>query len=601
MRFLGNLDITKTLVIKYLLKLLKAVEQSRQSIEDQTLFTLLHYPFFDLNPLDILKLSRESHKKRTSLFSLIADPDFHKSNLVSNPGQFTEFVNLITTLNQQESSLVFFEFVQYAIEKSKLLNWVLTQKDSITHLEHLNSFIDFVKSQSQSKDLNLSSFLKLLDLMQQNNLSIDLVATEAQEKKITLTTAHKAKGLEWEYVFIINCYDTKWGNQMTRELIKLPSILKNKNLEDHDPIEDERRLFYVALTRAKKELFVTYSDAYYSFGKDKQVNPSIFITEIANNHKTIIEPKIDQKQIDDFLVTIISPNIQEPNQDEKSFLKETLKDFRLSATALNTYLECAYKFKLSNLLKVPTQKQSYFSFGTAIHSALEKFHNDLKLQAKVGTKESLVTYFTHSLSQELLTPNDFKQRLSQGKKVLSAYYDLHQKDFTPAFFVEKFFGYGFSSVFLKDVPLAGKIDRIDMIDPTQNHIKVIDYKTGNRKSRNQIEGNTKDSDGSYKRQLVFYKLLLDLDQKFPYSVIETELDFVQTPHDEKKAGKEVFKVTQKEVQELKQIILETMKKIRNLDFPRTTDFSICEHCDFKDHCWPNSVPPIASQLTLFQA
>jgi len=200
-----------------------------------------------------------------------------------------------------------------------------------------------------------------------------------------------------------------------------------------------------------------------------------------------------------------------------------------------------------------------------------------------------------------MTESDYRARLKQGKKVLSAYYDLHQNDFTPPLFTEKFFGYGFSSVTLDDIPLAGKIDRIDLVDPNNQTVRVIDYKTGKRKTRGQIEGNTQDSDGAYKRQLVFYQLLTDLDSSFSPKVVQTELDFVESPQQEKKTGKEVFTITQEEVEELKNVIRSTMKDIRSLKFNRTKDYSICQSCEFKDHCWPQGIPQYSSeQLSLLK-
>lgn len=601
-QFLGSLDIASTLVVKYLIKTLEVVELSRRGLDDLNLFTLLHYPFLKFDPLDILKLTKTASKRKTTLIDLINEPDFTKSKIVKEPGKFIDLINLLSTFNQQESSLVFSDFIQNVLERSGLLVWVLNQKDSIDHLQHLNSFLEFIKQQNLSnKKLNLSSFLKLLNLMEQNNLKLETSPLEVAADKVILTTAHKAKGLEWETVFIVNCYEGKWGNQSSRDLIKLPSILKNS--EDHDLLEDERRLFYVALTRAKKQIYVTYSDFYHSYGKDKEVNPSTFINEIPENYKATVIPIVEEEKIREYLTTILTPATKEESDvEEKEFLENALKDFRLSATALNTYLECAYKFKLSTILKAPKAKETYLSFGTAIHSAMEKFYNKLSLDSKTPEKEFLVSSFIQAINQEVMTPQDLKNRIHQGKKILSAYYDIYADQFSAAFFTEKFFGYGFSGVQLDDIPLAGKIDRIDLVDSQKNLVRVVDYKTGKRKTRNQIEGKTQDSDGSYKRQLTFYKILLDLDQKFPHTVIETELDFIETPHNENKTGKEIFKIAKEEVEDLKQIIVSTMRKIRNLEFPRTTDFSICERCEFKDHCWPKSIPSInPSQLTLFSS
>jgi len=137
------------------------------------------------------------------------------------------------------------------------------------------------------------------------------------------------------------------------------------------------------------------------------------------------------------------------------------------------------------------------------------------------------------------------------------------------------------------------VDRIEQLkkEDGQTYVKVIDYKTGKPKSKNEIEGKTKYSDGGYKRQLVFYKLLCDLDKTFKYKAEQFELDFVE-PNETGKYKKEVFTITENEVKELKEVIIQTMKDIRELKFERTTDYLICGNCDYQRHCWPNGIPKL---------
>ncbi|MDP1706763.1 MAG: PD-(D/E)XK nuclease family protein, partial [bacterium] len=164
--------------------------------------------------------------------------------------------------------------------------------------------------------------------------------------------------------------------------------------------------------------------------------------------------------------------------------------------------------------------------------------------------------------------------------ILSTYFDLHQDDFKEPLFLEKF-----SRVQLDNVTLTGKIDRIEWSSQADRTVRVIDYKTGKGKTVGQIEGTTQDSQGDLKRQLVFYKLLIDLDQRLQNITFgEATLDFVEVP---KQLS---FKITPSEVDDLRSTIYQTMKEIRALHFPRTTNLKACEKCAFADHCWPNGLP-----------
>jgi len=274
-------------------------------------------------------------------------------------------------------------------------------------------------------------------------------------------------------------------------------------------------------------------------------------------------------------------------------------DFKLSATALNTYLTCPYKFKLNVLVRVPRAKESYFVFGSAVHKALELFHKSFIKDDRHPGKEYLLNQFEQALVKEVLTQDELKDRLRQGRRILAAYYDNYHDEFRKPLFVERFFGYGWSKAFLDDIPLTGKMDRIDLIDQSDKTVRVVDYKTGQAKTRNQILGKTKDANLDYLRQLVFYKLLAQLDQSFPLTVTETVLDFVEPNKKSGKFRREKFLIDDDEVDQLKQTIRDVMKEIRQLKFARTTDYSNCVRCEYRHHCWPEGIPqPKSEQLKL---
>ncbi len=138
--------------------------------------------------------------------------------------------------------------------------------------------------------------------------------------------------------------------------------------------------------------------------------------------------------------------------------------------------------------------------------------------------------------------------------------------------------------------LSGKIKHSDIIEyflknDFENHLILWEDKK------------TKNKDLGYKRQLVFYKLLADLDQTFNYEVVEAELDFVEGQ--EGNFVKHSFVISREEIDTLKTVIKEVMQKIRNLEFPRTTNYDFCDYCEFKAHCFSDGLPMSKGQLELF--
>ncbi|MEA3355252.1 MAG: ATP-dependent DNA helicase [Patescibacteria group bacterium] len=585
----GGGNILKDPTINKLLILLKVINNYQNNLEDPDLFTLLHFQFLKFNPLDILKLTRAASKKRSNLIDTILSKDFKKLDL-TDPDRFTSFINQLADWQQLNNNLSFTEFFEILLKESNFLNWVLISKDAVEKLNKLNSlFSEIKKINTANHQLNLESFLKALDLMEINNLKIIEKDLDIQNNSITLSTAHKAKGKEWQYVFIYKAINGKWGNNRIRELIKLPSgILKNTILDKKEKNEDERRLFYVCLTRAKKKLYISYADKYTTASYTKEAFPTMFISELPKNAIKPINPKsLKSKKI---LKLLLSPaQTKNISSKEQEFLKNLIKNFKLSPTALNTYLTCPYKFKLNNLLKVPRAKISYLSFGSAVHKALEMFYRKFIENNKCPNKKYLLTQYKHALDKEVLIPQDHQARLKQGKETLSNYFDYYQDSFSKPLYTEKFFGSGWSKTYLKDIPLSGKIDRIDWVNQKEKTVKVIDYKTGKPKSRNDILGKTKYSEGDYYRQLVFYKLLSQLSKNFQPKVVELELDFVET-NSSGKFKKENFKISDADINNLKKTIKKSMKKIRSLNFSKTKKTSHCDRCEYQSHCYPNGLP-----------
>ena len=126
----------------------------------------------------------------------------------------------------------------------------------------------------------------------------------------------------------------------------------------------------------------------------------------------------------------------------------------------------------------------------------------------------------------------------------------------------------------------GKLDKLE-IDEDGN-VNVVDYKTSKPKSRNEIEGKTKNSKGDYKRQLVFYKLLLDNYEKGKYKMTTGEIDFTE-PDDAGKYHKEKINISDEDTQTLSEDIKKIVKEISTFSFwDKKCDDKKCEYCQLRE-------------------
>lgn len=596
----GGGNVLTDPTVLHFLKILRVIHDLRDKSDDLGLFTVLHYDIFGVDALDVLKASRFAADHKLTLFDIMADPTLLDQIELASKAQILLVLRKLTLWQQIDANTTFVEFFEKVLTESGYLNWVLDQSDAHNRLSRLNTLFTAVKTMNlEDHSLNLSSFLHNIDLMQTHALRLEEVQFAPRDQAIILTTAHSAKGLEWDHVYVYKVIDGAWGNNASREMIKLPSgilpvtglSLSKEDLKLRN-LEDERRLFYVALTRARTSLTISYATSYTTYGKSREVSPSLFVAELPTSTVSLKQVGNTSDELSIHLQKLLNSSPTPPivqSDREESYLRDLVSKFALSATALNSYLSCPYRFKLNNLLKVPRAKAAYLGFGTSVHAALESYLRVVLEGGAMPPLNGLLAFFKQALELEIMTKDEFDKRLSQGNLILTAYYNFFKDDFTKPLYLEKF-----AKVHLgggsEDIILTGKIDRIDWLDQSAKTVRVVDYKTGKPKTKGQIMGTTQDSNGDLHRQLVFYKLLIDLDTHLNIKFGEAELDFVQSPHDGGKSGKHRFSISDAEVEALKATIHSVMSEIRVLHFPRTTDLSICSGCAFKDHCYPGGIP-----------
>lgn len=595
-------DVLTNQYIVELLDLMTLISKITAAQEVDLLYRVLNFSWLKLDSLLVMKLGRVAGKLRIDLYDLISKGlETINQELVGQEITDEEFLNITNFLDklrdfaQKDQTLTFNHFFEQLIasEGFAFLDFIQTLPDSFEQITVLNTLFTEIKAMlDKNHQLHLTDFLSQIDIYKNHQIKIQSKNLLNQPEAVYLSTVHSAKGMEWEHVFLINLVDKKWGNQRDNSKIKLPSgIIKNTDLSEKERNEDDRRIFYVALSRAKKQLYLSYPEQIIENSQTSDKFPSIFLEELKE-----IETKLQQKflesddkkelldQAETYLAKLMSPAVNRAYANsEIDFFNSLVKDFKLSVTALNTYLRDPQEFVENNLLRIPRAKQVFMSFGTAVHAALERFYKLEKQTSAVPKLDFLLSEFKLALQKEILSESDFSDRLKYGTKILTSYYQNRLLDKVNVFDIERSFG-GSRKAILGDIQLSGKIDRIDLIDADKGLLRVYDYKTGKPKTRGGIEAASKTYQkdfserelslpetirGPYKRQLIFYKILLDLDRTINpnWKVSEAVFEFVEP---KEKGGAEhvshAYSITDEEVSDLKQLIKEVMQEIRSLSF-----------------------------------
>lgn len=594
--FVKGKNVLDDLLVIQLIKLCGVLVALRDGQETDHLLDVMLYKWVGLDRLDVLRLARVAGKIRKTLLDVL-EVEYEK--LPENSGLTQEsFSRLVAFKNKllnwvaYDSDVVFTQWLSELITLSGnqegygLMEELTSSPVKTDHLVALTTLFDEVKQfVAQNKEFHVKDFVQMIKTLIEHSLSMRVKDFWQSRSRVTLSTVHSAKGNEWEYVFIIGCLDKKWGNSRSKsEKLPLPeSILTNVDISKKEKNEDDRRLFYVGLTRAKIATHVSFARETLSNNSLKTQSQSMFIGEIESEVSVEQEaPNMPTSELDTALTKLLVPPQAQPNNQEREFFDQLLSEFKLSSTALNTYLRDPHEFFLNVLLKVPRAKNPIQCFGTAVHISLEKFYAYKIKEGKIPTKQTLFDYFETALIQENLMHAEFALRKQKGIEILDFYYTNHLVTQNPKpLYLEKSFGGTFNKVLLTsgndEIQLSGKIDRIDIVDSVKKEVRIIDYKTGKAKTEGQINGTTSIEDysarelalpetirGAYQRQLVFYQLLTQLDTSFKYKVVDLQFDFIEP------AGSNLdkhvvrsFLPNQAAVADLKELIIEVMAEIKN--------------------------------------
>ena len=584
-----SLNLLEISLIKKIVRLLEylSAEMDTPFSGDEMLFEILHYDWFKIKPLEIARLSIENNelkfkKQATGFRKLISE----KTNTVSanlfEPNLSAELANtgkIIEELIGAITNKTLQGLFEQIIQQAGIIGAIMQSNESTWQLQVLTAFFDFIKDETRKNPtMSLEELVSLLQLMNKENLSLPIVQVGGNEKGVNLLTCHGSKGLEFEYVFFAGCNSSYWEKKNAgNKGFTLPDTLFMSNKSSSD-LEELRRLFYVALTRAAKHLTISYAN----FKDDgKELEPSLFLEEIKATHNLNIESgEIEEKTLAEFSFVLLSstsqPLIQKMDID---IIDKSLEKFSMNVTALNNYLKCPLEFYYKNLIRIPSPKNETLEFGSAIHYALEMFFSRMKNDPNNNfpTLEVLKDDFINYLykHRESFTKKEFERRMEYGKEILEKYYQEKINQLSKIVSIEK----NIRNVVVDGIPLKGKIDKMEF---DGNNVNIVDYKTGDpEKGIEKFKNPEKQPPygGDYWRQAVFYKLLVDNNENGKYRVVSTEFDFVE-PNKKKQITSKKVLIEEQDLKEVKEQIKYAWDKIQARDFYTGCGKADCHWCNF---------------------
>ncbi len=560
----------------YVRDMIDLIDASCDPINDEKIFKALHGGIFGVDQIDVLKVSRYAYYDRALMSDVLENEEELGRAGVSKPDSMIKAYASIKEWNGRSFDVDIMSILEEMVYNSGIINEILGSSKSAVSLNRIRNFFkEADRFAGDSKKPSLYSFVEHIRTMEFYKLP--LKGSDAYfDGRVELMTAHSAKGREFDHVFVVNVIDKKWGNVRNRNNFRFPA--KFSGAFDVGDNEDERRLFYVSLTRARERVFLTFS----RFREDgKEQIPSMFIGDIEDPGILDIETtdpgSVALGKIDPEFAfkpaTSAGPSIA-----DREYIVGTFLDQPLSITAVNSYLECPWKYFYKNLMRFPGTYTLKQRFGMAVHESLKRFFDLYKEEGDPG-KAFLLESFKEALSRQVISPTDEETLFQKGEKCLKGYYDEYSGEWSSDILNEK----SIKDVSLnidplpKPVILTGKIDKIE----GNGDYTVVDYKTSKPVSRNVIEGKTKNSEGNIKRQLIFYKLLVDSSLEIEGTVSRGVIDFIE-PNERGNYKKEVFLISNDDVYDIKDMIDRMVKEVYSLSFwDRSCEEGDCEYCEMR--------------------
>lgn len=559
----GKVDLLNQPLVRQTLAILRAVIAPEDS---HSLAVALACACFAIPPADLARLfdlrRKEEQSLYTILFLLDEEGTFATGLPLIDKERLIQARNTLIDLHQKLGSRTIVETMEHLLKETGLLTLARGNGDSESFdalaFASLQEFFERIKYRAyEQPNFTLKMFLDDIAFYENpeyGDLRMSYDLPHLLEQGVHLMTAHKSKGLEFHTVILANFRHGHWDKKKGGFGLSVPEDLLfgwEKDQKTYEKTQDERRLAYVAMTRAKRELLLTCPKQLTSGDSTRDVSPSAFFAEAGKLPEELRDLKNPEQA-----ATLLFDPIIISDEAYKAFLRERLEEYHLSVTALNHFLEDPKIFLERDLLQTPQAKESSLVYGNAVHEALKEWGMSVQRGEPLGKEGFMNAFRKYLRDRELLTEAEHARLLHEGEQDLPRYFDQRLAEARP--FVLKV-EYPVVA-HLDDIPLKGKLDRIDVSGPDSAKATIYDFKTGRPQTEKEIR------EGDYFRQLAFYALLLEHQKKLPVDPVEFVLDFVGQGTDHPILRS--FTISQSDKKELTDTIKAVWAKILALDFTR---------------------------------
>ncbi len=558
----GTTSLYQTPEVKNLIFFLKTLANFE---DDLSLYHLGVSEYYQVSPEVMIKLAAYTRNRHIKLFNLletISDYDDLKisgsektkiETIVSDLHKYS-----ITASQKNVAELLYIFLLDHKVfqtyQKSNSPEDIRKIENISKLFEKLSEFI------SSTTDPSVINYITTFILLEESGDTSTTATLDQSIDAVNVLTIHSSKGLEFDSVFIVNLVSDRFPSRSKSQGISIPNELledQNNNSKQSD-LQEERRLFYVAVTRAKENLFLTWAEDY---GGARSKKPSQFLLESFGKQDLEIVP-IKLNSIEK--ISRFSTSEQLPlmviQKDKKIVSNLPLK---LNQDSINSYLTCPLQYRYNYVLKLPKSQTGAMVLGTAVHKSLEAFYRAKKTNTPITCKELLDIYKENFSDVGFFNAKNREELFDKGQKIISDFYQTQKNTIFDDLLVEEKFTLSYNGV-----KITG---RFDLITIDKGITTIMDFKTSQgvdeKKAKERVNSSI---------QLKIYALAFK--EKYHHSADEIGLYFVENNiYAKRKPDEKLYQKAISDITKVKEGILS-----ENF-IPKPDKFS-CTNCPFNKIC-----------------
>ena len=556
-QFLGPGQLFKQNEVKDLIAYLKVLYNFEDNV---ALYRVLSMSSLELNPRDLAAINNFARRQNLSIFEACEaiEKIFIAEGSKEKIKTFVQMVHRHLGLLPKETAG---QILYYFLQDSGWLKKITEYKTLIEEKAAQNISKFFDRLRTYEIDHEDASVRAVVDWL---NLSMDLGESPLannfdwlEEDRVNILTVHSSKGLEFPIVFLVNLVAARFPTQERKEQIPIPdSLIKEILPSGNYHQQEERRLFYVGMTRARDRLFLTAADYYGEGKREKKISP--FVLEVLGKTQQELERSSTISQNNQLSIFDFQPDEEVTPQVNP----EPQPINYLSYSQIETFKTCPLQYRYRYLQRIPTLPSSAQSFGDTIHRTLKEFCQGIKDGQDLTVKDLLKILSDNWSSVGYASKAHEEKMKKRAVSMLEEFFVKFDKKI-----VLKNLEQAFMIKVSPDLKIGGKIDRVDL---KGNKMEVIDYKTGKTMDQKEIDKSL---------QMTIYALAATDKGIYNQKAENLILTFYFLDSGEKKSTTR----TSEELVKAKKEIIQKAQEIQMSLFEPQPGM-LCDFCDYKLIC-----------------